>query len=101
MIALNACNLFNIKLGKSSGIFKALKIIKLAEGAGINIQVGGFLESRLGFTASAHIALTSKNIIHCDFDTPLMFEEDPVIGGINSFLIAIPLHFDDLLLFER
>lgn len=83
LIDLQACDLFNIKLGKSSGIFKALKIIQLAEQANINIQVGGFLESRLGFTAAAHLALTSKNIIHCDFDTPLMFVEDPVIGGIT------------------
>jgi L-alanine-DL-glutamate epimerase-like enolase superfamily enzyme len=74
--------LFNIKLGKSSGIFKALKIIHIAEQAGINIQIGGFLESRIGFTASAHLALTSKNIVYYDFDTPLMFVDDPVIGGI-------------------
>ncbi len=83
LIDLAACDSFNIKLGKSSGIFKALKMIQLAEQAGIKIQIGGFLESRLGFTASAHLALTSDNIIHCDFDTPLMFTEDPVTGGIT------------------
>lgn len=83
LIDYSCCDMFNIKLGKSSGIFKAQKIIKLAEKAGIKIQVGGFLESRLGFTASAHLALTSDNIIHCDFDTPLMFVEDPVLGGIT------------------
>jgi L-alanine-DL-glutamate epimerase-like enolase superfamily enzyme len=82
LIDLAACDSFNIKLGKSSGIFKALKIIQLAEQAKIKIQVGGFLESRLGFTASAHLALTSDSIIHCDFDSPLMFVDDPVIGGI-------------------
>ena len=83
LIDLVACDFFNIKLGKSSGFFKAKKIIQLAEQSKIKIQVGGFLESRLGFTASAHLALTSDNIIHCDFDTPLMFVEDPVIGGIT------------------
>jgi len=83
LIDLAACDFFNIKLGKSSGFFKARKIIKLAEQTKIKIQVGGFLESRLGFTASAHLALTSDNIIHCDFDTPLMFVEDHVIGGIT------------------
>jgi L-alanine-DL-glutamate epimerase-like enolase superfamily enzyme len=83
LIDIGACDYFNVKLGKSSGIYKAQKIIRLAEQAGINMQVGGFLESRLGFTASAHLALTSDNIIHCDFDTPLMFVEDHVIGGIN------------------
>jgi len=83
LIDLQACDLFNIKLGKSSGIFKAKKIIELAEAEGIKIQVGGFLESRLAFTASAHLALSSANIIHCDFDTPLMFEHAPVVGGIT------------------
>lgn len=83
LIDLQACDLFNIKLGKSAGIINALEIIKLAEKANIKLQLGGFLESRLGFTATAHLALTSDNIIHYDFDTPLMFEEDPVIGGIK------------------
>jgi L-alanine-DL-glutamate epimerase-like enolase superfamily enzyme len=83
LIDLKACDLLNLKLGKSSGIYKAQKIIQIAEKNQINIQIGGFLESRLGFTAAAHLALTSKNIIHCDFDTPLMFIEDPVEGGIT------------------
>ncbi|MDP2335553.1 MAG: dipeptide epimerase [Bacteroidota bacterium] len=83
LIDLNACEAFNIKLGKSSGIYKAQKIIRLAEQANIQLQIGGFLESRIGFTASAHLALTSDNVKFCDFDTPLMFCEDPVIGGIQ------------------
>jgi len=93
LVDLSCCDLFNIKLGKSSGIFKAQKIIQIAEQAGIKIQVGGFLESRLGFTAAAHLALTSDNIIYCDFDTPLMFVEDPVVGGITydkRGVVAVP-----------
>jgi L-alanine-DL-glutamate epimerase-like enolase superfamily enzyme len=34
-------------------------------------------------TAAAHLALSNDSIHHCDFDTPLMFTEDPVIGGIK------------------
>lgn len=83
LIDLDACDMFNVKLGKSSGIFKAQKIIGLAEQAGMKVQLGGFLESRLAFTAAAHLALTSGSIFHCDFDTPLMFVEDPVIGGMT------------------
>jgi L-Ala-D/L-Glu epimerase len=90
---IGACDYFNIKLGKSSGLFNALKIVKLAENSGIKIQLGGFLESRLGFTASAHLALTSENIIYYDFDTPLMLEEDPVSGGIrydSKGVVSVP-----------
>lgn len=83
LIQLGACDMFNIKLGKSSGIGKAQKIATLAERAGMQVQAGGFLESRLGFTATAHVALSSPCIQHFDFDTPLMFEEDPVAGGIS------------------
>lgn len=93
LLDLNACDYFNVKLGKSSGIFRAEKIIRIAEANNVNIQLGGFLESRLAFTAAAHLALSSDTIVHCDFDTPLMFEEDPVLGGIcysNTGEISLP-----------
>ena len=83
LIALRACQQFNIKLGKSSGFHRARKIARLGEAAGFTLQVGGFLESRLGMTAAAHLALTNAAIRHCDFDTPLLFTEDPVVGGIQ------------------
>lgn len=83
LIKLKACDMLNVKLGKSGGLYKAQKIISLAEKAKMKLQVGAFMESRLGMTASAHLALCSDNIIHCDFDTPLMFTEDPVSGGLT------------------
>ncbi len=83
LIALNACQYFNIKLGKSGGIYKGLKIVRLAEAAGIHLQVGAMLESRIAMTAFAHFALCSPMIEHYDFDTALMFKEDPVTGGIQ------------------
>jgi len=83
LIGLKACQLFNIKLGKSGGFYKGKKIAQLGAAAGMHMQVGGFMESRLGMTAAAHLALSNDQIVHCDFDTPLMFTEDPVIGGIT------------------
>lgn len=82
LIQLRACDMFNLKLGKSSGLLKAKKIIALAEKENMKMQVGGFMESKIAMTANAHLALSSKNILYCDFDTPLMFAEDPVSGGI-------------------
>ncbi len=93
LVALKACTMFNIKLGKSSGLYKGLKIAKIGAAAGIHMQVGGFMESRLGMTAAAHLALSNDHIIHCDFDTPLMYTEDPVIGGIqylSNGIIDVP-----------
>ncbi len=83
LIALGACQRFNIKLGKSGGLFKAKKIIALAEAAGVEIQIGGFLESRLAWTAAAHLALTSPAVRFYDMDTPLMFTADPVLSGLS------------------
>jgi len=83
LIQLKACDMLNIKLGKSGGIYDALKIIALAEKAKVKMQIGAFMESRLGMTAFAHLALCSDDILYCDFDTPLMFTEDPVSGGLT------------------
>jgi L-Ala-D/L-Glu epimerase len=83
LIQLNACPMFNLKLGKSSGFVRATRMIDLAAKAGIELQIGGFMESRLGMTAAAHLALTNDHIVHCDFDTPLMYTVDPVLGGIE------------------
>jgi L-alanine-DL-glutamate epimerase-like enolase superfamily enzyme len=82
LIYINACDYFNIKLGKAGGIFKALKMVRMAEDANIHLQVGAMLESRLAMTAFAHFSLCSPLIEHYDFDTALMFSEDPVSGGI-------------------
>ena len=93
LIDLKACDRLNIKLGKSGGIFKAKKIIQLAEKIKMKLQAGGFLESRLGFTAMAHLTMSSNQFEFYDFDTPLMFKEDVVEGGIEysgKGLINIP-----------
>lgn len=83
LIKLKACDMFNIKIGKAGGLYNAYKIVKLAEKTDMQLQVGAFMESRLGMTASAHLALCSDNITFCDFDTPLMFAEDVVVGGLT------------------
>lgn len=82
LIYIGACDYFNIKLGKSGGIFKALKMVRMAEESNVHLQVGAMLESRLAMTAFAHFSLCSPIIEHYDFDTALMFSEDPVSGGI-------------------
>ena len=83
LIKLGACDYMNIKLGKSGGIFKALKMARMAEEANIHLQVGAMIESRLAMTGFAHFALCSPSIVHFDFDTALMLREDPVTGGIS------------------
>lgn len=93
LIQLKACDYMNLKLGKSGGIFKGLKMVRLAEAANIHLQVGAFMESRLAMTAFAHFSLCSPIIEHFDFDTSLMFSDDPVTGGIvykENGVIKVP-----------
>ena len=60
LIAENGCDLFNIRLSKNGGIAGSLAIAKIAQEAGINIQVGaqvgetGIL-SAAGRTLAAHV----------------------------------------------
>jgi len=83
LLDLGAVDRINIKLSKSGGMHKAVKILRIAEATNTPLQVGGFLESRLGFTAAAHFALCSPQVIFFDFDTPLMQSQDPIQGGIQ------------------
>lgn len=80
---LNACDYFNIKLGKSGGVFNALQIVDVAAKYGLHLQVGSFMESRLAMTALVHFAYSSDLIVHYDIDTPLMLSLDPVLGGLQ------------------
>jgi L-alanine-DL-glutamate epimerase-like enolase superfamily enzyme len=82
LLKLKACDMFNLKVGKAGGIYNTYQIMKLADKAEIQMQVGAFMESRLGMTATAHLALCSDNIIYYDLDTALMFTEDFVTGGL-------------------
>lgn len=83
LIEMEACDKFNIKVGKAGSLQIARKILKLAEKAGMECQIGAFMESRLGMTAFGHLALSSSAVKYCDFDTPLMHAEDYVTGGIT------------------
>lgn len=82
LLEIGAVDRINIKLSKAGGLFKALKIVAVAREKDVPLQVGGFLETRLGFTAAAHFGLLD-GIAFYDFDTPLMQTEDPVLGGIE------------------
>lgn len=83
ILAENAADLINIKLGKSGGIENAMKIAGICEAAGVYCQVGSFSESRLGISALVHFDLAWDNIIYHDLDSPIMMSEDPIIGGLK------------------
>ena len=77
------CDYLNIKLAKSGGIRNALGICAVAESCGKACMVGCMMESRLGLTATAHLASARRNITFYDLDTALLLSDDPIIGGIE------------------
>ena len=83
LASMGACDYFNIKFSKSGGICNALKIVALAEAAGIKCQVGCMSESRFALSALMHLVLARDTIVHYDMDSSLMLDADPVTGGIE------------------
>ncbi len=94
MIVSECIDLINIKLGKSGGISHAMKIAGMAESLDMYCQVGVFSESRLGIAAAVHFSRVWENIVFFDLDSPLMHEEDPVIGGAQ-YARDWSVHVDD------
>lgn len=76
-----AADLINIKLMKTGGINKALKIITMAEIYDVECMIGCMLEAKVSVNAAAHLAASKKIITKIDLDGPVLCEIDPVIGG--------------------
>lgn len=82
VIKNRTCDYINLKLMKSGGIHNAIKIYNMAQTMGIKCMMGCMIESKIGITAAASVAAAKNNMITSDLDTMLMFEEDPIIGGV-------------------
>lgn len=70
----------NIKLAKV-GVLGALEIIELARASGLNLMIGGMVETRLGMGFAGHLAAGFGCFKFIDLDTPLLLAEDPVLEG--------------------
>lgn len=81
VIRAEAADLINIKLMKSGGIWKAMKIAAIAESAKIPCMVGCMGESTLGITAATHFAAAVKNIQHADLDSDILLLDKLVKRG--------------------
>jgi L-alanine-DL-glutamate epimerase-like enolase superfamily enzyme len=78
-----ACDYINIKLSKAGGIHAALKIVAVAESAGLQCMIGSMAETRLGLSAAAHLSSARPNIVFNDLDTAMMHALDPIVDGIR------------------
>ncbi|NOJ94052.1 dipeptide epimerase [Corallococcus sp. CA049B] len=80
LIRENACHGINIKTMKC-GMVDAVTMWSLARAAGLELMVGGMVESVLAMTASAHLAAGLGGFTYADLDTPLFIANHPFQGG--------------------
>jgi o-succinylbenzoate synthase len=69
-IEAEACDIINIKLMKSGGIYEALKINSVAEASGVDCFMGGMGETSIGQAAALHVIASKGNIKHADVELP-------------------------------
>ncbi|XP_019177071.1 PREDICTED: L-Ala-D/L-amino acid epimerase-like [Ipomoea nil] len=79
----NLADVINIKLAKV-GVLGALEIIEFARTSGLNLMIGGMVESRLAMGFAGHLAAGLGCFKFIDLDTPLLMAEDPVLEGYEA-----------------
>ena len=72
----------NVKLMKS-GIRGALEIAKICRQAGLGLMLGCMLESKIGLSASLHVASATGAFEHFDLDSDELISSQPVEGGFE------------------
>ncbi|TYI72680.1 hypothetical protein E1A91_D07G077000v1 [Gossypium mustelinum] len=75
----------NIKLAKV-GVLGALEIIDLARASGLDLMIGGMVETRLAMGFAGHLAAGLGCFKFVDLDTPLLLSEDPVLEGYEEVI---------------
>ena len=73
------CDIINIKLSKV-GVIAALSIAALCVHNGVELMIGGMVETRLGMGFAACFAAGLDCFEYIDLDTPLLLAEDAVYG---------------------
>ena len=80
---MRAVDVVNIKLMKCGGIYNAIKIAAICEGAGIPCMIGCMGESTLGNLAGMHLAAAAGNIKDVDLDSVYILKQEDVYGGFD------------------
>jgi len=75
-----AADVINLKIMKS-GVIETLDIAACASCAGLQLMIGGMVETRLAMGLSLSLAMGLGTIQLIDLDTPLLMKHDPLQGG--------------------
>lgn len=83
IIREKAVAVINIKLMKF-GLVQAREAANLARAAGLELMIGGMMESPLAMTAAAHLAAGMGCFKYVDLDTPFFITPVVRIGGLRQ-----------------
>jgi L-Ala-D/L-Glu epimerase len=83
LIREGAANGINIKTMKC-GVVESLMMWHLARAAGMELMIGGMVESALAMSCSAHLAAGLGGFHYADLDTPLFIAKHPFRGGYRQ-----------------
>jgi L-alanine-DL-glutamate epimerase-like enolase superfamily enzyme len=76
---MRGADIINIKLMKTGGISNALNIANIASLYDVECMIGCMLETSIGVTAAAHVAVAKSDIItRVDLDAPSLATSNPV-----------------------
>lgn len=78
-----AVDVVNIKLMKCGGIYNAIRIAAICEGAGLSCMIGCMGESTLGNLAGMHLAAAVDTIKEVDLDAVYILKQEDVYGGYD------------------
>ncbi len=81
LIQAEAADGINLKIMKHGGIIETLKIAERAIHAGLQLMMGGMVETTLAMTASLHLAQIIDPV-WLDLDTPLLMNAIKLRGGM-------------------
>lgn len=92
LIRLNAADMFNIKLYKLGGLYKATKAAAIAESAKIDCMVGSTLETSISAAAETHFAAAMKCVKFIDLTLPSDNLVEDIAEGlrIDSGRVILP-----------
>jgi len=76
-----ACDYINIKLLKTGGLYPALKLIAVAESAGVACQIGT-LDSSVGSAAAVHLVRSRRSLRFAEINGPSRLVKDVAQGFV-------------------
>lgn len=80
-----AADIFNIKLMKCGGLYRAGQICAISEAAGLRCMLGCMLESKLAIAAAAAFVAARPNVIYADLDSFNEFDDSAIIKSGFTF----------------